>query len=231
MDKQVDNLDISLYVTTIATFVQDKIMSRRSQTVPVVPLWYPILFVLSLVLILGAFISTRAFAGECPQLLRYSFNSLQTGERQDLCQYRGKVLLVVNTASYCAYTDQYGGLEALYRKYKDQGLVVLGFPSNDFGNQEPGSNQKIAEFCRLTYGVQFPMFEKSAVIGPRSNALYAELYRRTGEQPRWNFHKYLIDATGERVLSFGSAVQPNDPRLLGELKRMLEARKLAKEMG
>jgi glutathione peroxidase len=183
------------------------------------------LFVLSLVLILGSFVASRASAGECPQLLRHSFMSLQTGERQDLCQYQGKVLLVVNTASYCAYTDQYGGLEALYRQYKDQGLVVLGFPSNDFGNQEPGSNQKIAEFCRLTYGVEFPMFEKSAVVGPQRNALFAELQRRTGEQPRWNFHKYLIDHSGERVLSFGSGVQPNDHRLMQELKKMLDARK------
>lgn len=206
-------------------------MTRPSQTARVVPLWYPILFALSLVLILGAFAASRAIASDCPPLLRHSFNSLQTGERQNLCQYRGKVLLVVNTASYCAYTDQYSGLEALYRQYQDQGLVVLGFPSNDFGNQEPGSNQKIAEFCRLTYGVKFPMFEKSTVVGPQRNAFYAELHRRTGEQPRWNFHKYLIDANGERVLSFGSGVQPNDPRLLDELKRMLAARRPAKAAG
>ena len=137
-------MDISLYLTIIAIFVQDNIMNCPSQTARSVPLWYPVLFVLSLVLILGAFAGSRAIAADCPPLLRYSFNSLQTGERQDLCQYQGKVVLVVNTASYCAYTDQYGGLEALYRQYQDQGLVVLGFPSNDFGNQEPGSNQKIA---------------------------------------------------------------------------------------
>lgn len=203
-------------------------MNRPSQSARSVPLWYPALFVLSLVLILGAFAGSRAIAGDCPPLLRHSFNSLQTGERQDLCQYQGKVVLVVNTASYCAYTDQYGGLEALYRQYKDRGLVVLGFPSNDFGNQEPGSNQKIAEFCRLTYGVEFPMFEKSSVVGPQRNALFAELQRRTGDQPRWNFHKYLIDASGERVLSFGSGVQPDDRRLMQELKKMLDARKVVK---
>lgn len=221
-------MDISLYLTVITTFVQDNTMNGLSQNARSVSLWYPALFVLSLVLILGAFASTRVIAGECPVLLRHSFNSLQTGERQDLCQYYGKVLLVVNTASYCAYTDQYGGLEALYRQYRDRGLVVLGFPSNDFGNQEPGSNQKIAEFCRLTYGVEFPMFEKSAVVGPQRNALFAELHRRTGEQPRWNFHKYLIDPSGERVLSFGSGVQPDDRRLIQELKKMLDARKLVK---
>lgn len=221
-------MNISLYIMIIATFVQDNAMNGQSQKARSVSLWYPTLFVLGLVLILGAFASTRAIAGECPVLLRHSFNSLQTGERQDLCQYHGKVLLVVNTASYCAYTDQYRGLEALYRQYRDRGLVVLGFPSNDFGNQEPDSNQKIAEFCRLTYGVEFPMFEKSAVVGPQRNAFFAELHRRTGEQPRWNFHKYLIDPRGERVLSFGSNVQPDDRRLIQELKKMLDARKLVK---
>lgn len=219
---------MSFYLIAIFTFVQDNIMNRPSRTATSETLWYPTLFVLSLVLILGAFASTRAIAGGCPELLRHSFNSLQTGERQDLCQYQGKVLLVVNTASYCVYTDQYGGLEALYRQYKDRGLVVLGFPSNDFGNQEPGSNQKIAEFCRLTYGVEFPMFEKSNVVGPQRNALFAELQRRTGEQPRWNFHKYLIDPSGERVLSFGSGVQPDDRRLMQELKKMLDSRKVVK---
>ncbi len=203
-------------------------MNRPSSTDRAVTPWYPTLFVLSLLLILAAFAGSRAQANECPELLRHSFNSLQTGVPQDLCQYQGKVLLVVNTASYCAFTDQYGGLEALYRRYKDQGLVVLGFPSNDFGNQEPGSNQKIAEFCRLTYGVQFPMFEKTSVIGPQRNALFAELHRRTGEQPRWNFHKYLIDAKGERVLSFGSSVPPDDRRLIEEMRKMLDARKTIK---
>src|SRR3954470_15406709 len=103
---------------------------------------------------------TRDDRAGCPALLDHTFNRLQTGQSESLCQYQGKVVLVVNTASYCAYTGQYEGLEALYRKYKDRGLVVLGFPSNDFGGQEPGTNTEIAEFCRLTYGVQFPMFEK-----------------------------------------------------------------------
>jgi glutathione peroxidase len=201
-------------------------MKRPSPFARAVPLRYPVLFVLGLGLVLnvGAFAGSRTVASECPQLLRHSFNSLQTGEQQDLCQYRGKVLLVVNTASYCAYTDQYSGLEALYRRYKDRGLEVAGFPSNDFGNQEPDGNQKIAEFCRLTYGVEFPMFEKSAVVGLQRNALFAELHRRTGDQPRWNFHKYLIDPSGERVLSFGSGVEPDDRRLVQELEKMLDAR-------
>ena len=166
-----------------------------------------------------------ALAGECPELLRHSFPSLQTGEAQDLCQYQGKVILVVNTASYCGYTDQYGGLETLYRKYRDLGLVVLGFPSNDFGGQEPGTGKQIASFCRLTYGVEFPMFAKSSVMGEKRNPFHAELARRTGQTPRWNFHKYLIDRNGAKVLSFESAVAPEDKRLLEPLKKMLEARR------
>ena len=178
------------------------------------------------VLMLAALLHAgQARAGDCPAILKHSFNSLQTGQPQDLCQYQGMVVLVVNTASYCGHTDQYGGLEDLYRRHKDQGLVVLGFPANDFGNQEPDNNAKIAKFCRLTYGVEFPMFEKSRVVGAQRNPLYAELHKRTGVAPRWNFHKYLIDPTGERVLSFESAVSPDDKRLVEELRKMLDARK------
>ena len=164
-------------------------------------------------------------ASECPALLRHSFPDLRTGEPQDLCQYQGRVILVVNTASYCGFTDQYGGMEALYRKYRDRGLVVLGFPSNDFAGQEPGSNSQIASFCRLTYGVEFPMFAKSHVTGAQRNTFYSELARRTGEVPRWNFHKYLIDRDGTRVLSFGSQVTPEDGHLTQSLLRLLDARK------
>ena len=164
-------------------------------------------------------------ASECPALLRHSFPDLRTGEPQDLCQYQGRVILVVNTASYCGFTDQYGGMEALYRKYRDRGLVVLGFPSNDFAGQEPGSNSQIASFCRLPYGVEFPMFAKSHVTGAQRNPFYSELARRTGKVPRWNFHKYLIDRDGTRVLSFGSQVTPEDGHLTQSLLRLLDARK------
>ena len=112
---------------------------------------------------------------ECPTFLNHTFNRLQTGKPESLCQYRGKVVLIVNSASFCCYTHQYEGLEALYRKYKDRGLVVVGFPSNDFGGQEPGKNHEIAEFCRLTYGVEFPMFGKSSVTSIRTKPLCAEL--------------------------------------------------------
>lgn len=157
----------------------------------------------------------------CPGLLNYTFNRLQTGKPESLCQFRGKVLLIVNTASYCGYTHQYEGLEALYRRYKSRGLVVVGFPSNDFGGQEPGSNQEIAEFCRLTYGVEFPMFEKTSVSSLNTNPLYATLLARTGQAPKWNFHKYLVDRDGKRVESFGSKVEPDDRALLTALEKLL----------
>jgi glutathione peroxidase len=160
----------------------------------------------------------------CPELLNYSFNRLQTGKPESLCQYRGKVVLIVNTASYCGYTHQYEGLEALYRKYKSRGLVVVGFPSNDFGGQEPGSNKEVAEFCRLTYGVEFPMFEKSSVTSIKTNPLYAELLARTGQSPKWNFHKYLVDRDGKQVTSFGTRVEPDNGDLVGAVERMLAAK-------
>ena len=159
--------------------------------------------------------------GACPSVLNYTFNRLQTGKPESLCQFRGKVLLIVNTASYCGYTHQYEGLEALYRRYKSRGLVVVGFPSNDFGEQEPGSNKEIAEFCRLTYGVQFPMFEKTSVTSLKTNPLYATLLARTGQTPQWNFHKYLVDRDGNRVESFASKVEPDDRALLTALEKLL----------
>ena len=130
-------------------------------------------------------------------------------------------MLVVNTASECGFTYQYEGLEALYRKYRERGLVVVGFPSNDFGGQEPGTNQQIATFCRTKYGVQFPMYEKASVTRLDDNALYADLQAKTGEKPRWNFHKYLIDRQGNPVLSFASRVEPASRDLVGAIERLL----------
>ncbi len=159
----------------------------------------------------------------CPSWLDQGFERLQTGERESLCRYAGKVLLVVNTASECGYTGQYEGLEALSRELAPKGLVVLGFPSNEFGAQEPGDNEEIARFCRTAYGIQFPMFAKSAVAGPAANPFFAELARRGGGAPRWNFHKYLIDRSGTRVLSFASAVKPDSEVLRREIMTMLDA--------
>jgi glutathione peroxidase len=137
---------------------------------------------------------------------------------QSLCEYAGKVLLVVNTASECGYTPQYEGLEALYRRYKARGLVVLGFPSNDFGGQEPGSNQDIAAFCVNQYAIDFPMFAKTRL---RENALYVELAKATGAAPRWNFHKYLVDRSGNPVESFDTRVEPDDPKLIMAIEKLL----------
>jgi glutathione peroxidase len=188
--------------------------------------FHPLLLAMSvaavaLVLMAPASAAESATGDACPAVLNYTFNRLQTGKPESLCQFRGKVLLIVNTASYCGYTHQYEGLEALYRRYKSRGLVVVGFPSNDFGAQEPGSNREIAEFCRLTYGVEFPMFEKTSVTSLKTNPLYATLVARTGQAPQWNFHKYLVDRNGNRVESFGSKVEPDDRALLTALEKLL----------
>jgi glutathione peroxidase len=133
--------------------------------------------------------------------------------------YQGKVVLIVNTASKCGFTPQYDGLEKLYAKYKDRGLVVLGFPSNDFANQEPGSEQQIQQFCRLTYGVQFPMFAKTRVR--KHYALYQRLGSIAGEFPAWNFHKYLINRDGKLVASYSSFTRPDSEKLIKQIEALL----------
>ena len=160
--------------------------------------------------------NSAAFAA-CPPLLDRTVRSIDERE-QSLCEYAGKVLLVVNTASQCGYTPQYEGLEALYRKYRSRGLVVLGFPSNDFGGQEPGSNKDIASFCVNQYAVDFPVFAKTEL---KKNPLYADLAKASGQAPRWNFHKYLVDREGRNVLSFPTRLEPNDPRLVDAIERLL----------
>lgn len=160
-------------------------------------------------------------ATACPAILHYTFNRLQDDSKQDLCQYAGKVILVVNTASFCGFTRQYEGLEALYAKYADKGLVVLGFPSNDFGKQEPGSSKEIADFCYNTYGVKFPMFAKSSVQGDDANPLYVALIKATGTTPKWNFYKYLIDRKGNIVDSYKSITTPESQILLGPIEKAL----------
>jgi glutathione peroxidase len=162
------------------------------------------------------FVSGAAMAA-CPALLDRKLNTIHDAP-QSLCEYAGKVVLVVNTASECGYTPQYEGLEALYRKYRARGLVVLGFPSNDFGGQEPGSNSQIAAFCVNQYAIDFPMFAKTEL---KKNPLYADLAKASGAAPRWNFHKYLIDRSGRQVLSFDTRIAPADPQLVGALERLL----------
>jgi glutathione peroxidase len=165
--------------------------------------------------------ASTAAAAACPKVLTHTQPRLQDERPIDLCGYAGQVVLVVNTASFCGYTKQYQGLEELNRRYGGRGLVVLGFPSNDFGRQEPGSNAQIAEFCESTFGVRFPMFAKSAVVGPTANPVFKGLAERTGEVPGWNFHKYLISRDGNEVLSFASAVDPQSRQFTREIERLL----------
>lgn len=167
--------------------------------------------------------TSASSTGNCPAILNKTFKRLQDDAPQNLCQYAGKVLLVVNTASYCGFTFQYEGLEKLHADLNAKGLVVLGFPSNDFGQLEPGNSKQIADFCANTYGVKFPLFEKSVVAGPNANVLYRELAQATGKSPQWNFHKYLIDRKGKILGSYASSVVPQDKLLLGDIERALRA--------
>lgn len=160
----------------------------------------------------------------CPALLDHSYRPLAGKEPVTLCsQFEGKVLLVVNTASKCGFTPQYEGLEALHARLQKRGFSVVGFPSNDFLGQEPGSEEDIKDFCTLTYGVKFPMFEKVSVIGDDRAAIYRQLATATGEEPGWNFHKYLVDRNGTAVGSFGSRTTPDDAQLLEQIESLLAA--------
>lgn len=168
-----------------------------------------------------------AVQAACPTLLDRSLPRLQDEKPQNLCQYEGKVLMVVNTASYCGFTPQYKSLEALYAKYRDRGLVVLGFPSNDFGSQEPGAAGEIAALCENTFGVKFPMFAKSRVAaraGAERNPLFADLQRRSGQAPGWNFHKYLVARDGQTVASVPSDTDPMDRSVVAAVEKLLDAK-------
>ncbi|MFT3859175.1 MAG: glutathione peroxidase [Aquabacterium sp.] len=169
--------------------------------------------------------ATATPAANCPALLNKTFARLQDEQPQHLCQYSGQVILVVNTASFCGFTKQYKGLEALYARFKDRGFVVLGFPSGDFGNQEHKTGKEIAEFCANTYGVKFPMFAKSHVSGDEANALFADLIKASGTRPKWNFYKYLIGRNGQVVDSYSSMTAPEDADLVAEIEKQLAAKK------
>ena len=161
--------------------------------------------------------------GKCPAVLQHTVDRLQDEKPQNLCQYAGQVVLVVNTASFCGFTPQYKGLEELYARYKGKGLVVLGFPSNDF-SQEPGNNQKIADFCENTYGVKFPMFSKTTVRGDDALPLFKQLTQLTDTAPKWNFYKYLISRDGKQVKSFNSTTDPMSVKFLAEIDKQLSAK-------
>ena len=161
-----------------------------------------------------------AIAG-CPTNLDFTKRYLASEQSVHLCEsYAGKVLLVVNTASYCGFTRQFRGLENLYQQYRNAGLVVLGFPSNDFF-QEPRSEDNVKEFCSLTYNVKFPMFEKTRVAKRHADPFYQALANQSGDYPRWNFHKYLLDRQGNVVASYGSSVEPDDESLISTIESHL----------
>ncbi len=169
----------------------------------------------------GLFLSPLGLTQECPASLNFKVQRLQDEAVQDLCQYKGQVILIVNTASFCGFTKQYEGLEQLYETYKNRGFVVLGFPSNDFGKQEPGSNKEIAEFCKNTYDVKFPMFVKSSVSGQNPNPVFKYLIEKSHTTPKWNFYKYLIDRNGNVVDSFSSMTSPQSKSLKSEIEKLL----------
>lgn len=163
-------------------------------------------------------------AGEpARSVYKYSFPSLSGGDEVKLADHKGKVLLIVNTASKCGFTGQYDGLEKLYQAYKDQGLVVIGVPSNDFGGQEPGSEKDIAQFCRLNYGVSFPMTAKQIVSGDDAHPFYYFARETLGylASPKWNFHKYVIARDGKLVDHFHSTTAPDSERLVSVIKEEL----------
>ncbi|MDA0236999.1 MAG: glutathione peroxidase [Proteobacteria bacterium] len=174
-----------------------------------------------LVLLISMCTIQAVMSAECPKVLNARLNNLN-GQSIDFCEYQGKVILAVNTASQCGNTPQYEALESLFQKYAEKGLVVIGFPANNFGDQEPGSNKDIQDFCRLNYGVNFPMVEKTDVVGPNSNPIFSELQSMTGVSPSWNFHKYLISRDGTRAFSFSSSISPMNAKLVKKLEQLLQ---------
>jgi glutathione peroxidase len=151
--------------------------------------------------------------------LEFTLNSID-GKPAPLAQYKGKVVMLVNVASKCGYTPQYAGLEALYEKYKDRGFVILGFPANNFGGQEPGTNEEIKTFCSHTYNVTFPMYAKISVKGADQHPLYRYL-TETGGEIKWNFTKFLVGKDGKVAARFESAVEPGSPEVAAAIEKAL----------
>jgi glutathione peroxidase len=164
--------------------------------------------------------ATRAASAPCPALLDHRVPRLQDDAPQDLCGYAGRVLLIVNTASYCGFTSQFEGLEALNAKYASRGLVVLGFPSNDF-RQEDADAKKTADVCFNTYGVKFPMFAAGPVRGADAQPIFRQLAQATGRPPAWNFNKYLVGRDGKALAHFGSTTGPTSASIAEAIERAL----------
>ena len=164
---------------------------------------------------------SKISSASCPESLDFNMKLLGEDKEINLCQeYFGKVILVVNTASKCGFTPQYEGLEKLYQKNKDKGLVVLGFPSHDF-YQEPGTESEIKDFCNLTYDVKFPMFSKTSVRGKNAHPFFKLLSEETGSSPKWNFHKYLIGKNGAIIDSFSTVTGPGSNRIIKKINELL----------
>lgn len=184
----------------------------------------PVQFPVKVLTVVGSLLlgSANVPAGQTADLLDHDARRLNSDEIINLKEaYAGKVVLVVNTASKCAFTGQYEGLEALYAEYRDRGLVVLGFPSNDFGGQEPGTEQQIRDFCRLTYSVKFPMFAKTQVKKGSADPFFEGLAETAGRYPKWNFHKYLIDRDGRLVDDYLSFTSPQSSAVVSAIERLL----------
>ncbi|MCW8193963.1 glutathione peroxidase [Proteobacteria bacterium 005FR1] len=165
--------------------------------------------------------TAAASQADCGNALDFEARKLHSSERVDFCEaFKGKTLLVVNTASQCGFTPQFEGLEALYQKYKDKGFAIVGFPSDDF-NQEHADEEKTASVCYLNFGVTFPMVATSSVKGQGANPFFQTLIAKTGQEPSWNFNKYLVSADFGTVKHFGSRVTPLDSELEKEINALL----------
>lgn len=176
-----------------------------------------------LTFLLGLFMTQQVLSAEHQNAYGFSFQTLVGHKPLPLKDFEGKVILLVNTASNCGFTPQYKELEALYQTYKDKGLVVLGVPSNDFGRQEPGSTQEIAEFCQVNYGVSFPMTAKEVVSGKKAHPLYIWLREKLGfgSAPKWNFHKYLINRKGQPIAFYYSITSPTSKKIVTAVEKAL----------
>lgn len=184
------------------------------------PMFHKIFAAVFLLITAGTFNAAQAVTDQ--NFHSFKMESLAL-EPMDFSQFKGKVVLLVNTASFCGFTPQYEGLQALYDEYKDQGLVVVGVPANDFNEQEPGSNEEIKDFCEKTYQVKFPMTDKLVVVGEKRHALYSWLASELGEKsaPRWNFHKYLIGKDGKPVAYFSTRTRPQSKKVIKAIKAEL----------
>ena len=173
----------------------------------------------NLIVLTLSVLSVTTFA--CSDILNSTLRILDSDAEQNLCEYSGNVILVVNVASKCGYTYQYEGLQALYDNYKDKGLVVVGIPSRDFLGQELADESDVKEFCSTEYGVTFPMFATTKVRGKKAHPFYKKLRKESGVQPSWNFNKYLISKDGSIVSTYGKNVEPNSPGLISDIEKLL----------